>query len=155
MTVHVHGMAIATKCGRTLAQMFTGQPSSAGMHNSGAALINGHLAGTAVHTTCTESILILTRVCNGIRRCTPELNVFCHCCHAMAAAKQLECAECTGNPSPVPANSNFACPSPLDPGDVCSGTCAQGYTGSPQATCQAGGTYSAVAGSCTLIRKSS
>jgi hypothetical protein len=66
----------------------------------------------------------------------------------------LSChAECTGNPGPAPANSAFACPSPAAPGSVCNATCAGGYSGSPYATCQADGTYSAVTGGCLLIGK--
>lgn len=80
----------------------------------------------------------------------------CNCSshrHAMHCCLPVRDAECTENPGPAPANSVFACPSPTTPGSVCNGTCASGYSGSPYATCQADGTYSAVTRECLLIGK--
>jgi hypothetical protein len=62
-------------------------------------------------------------------------------------------AVCTGSP-PQPGHSSFACPSPALPGSVCYATCEAGYAGAPSATYQPDGTYSAVTGSCELIRES-
>jgi hypothetical protein len=71
----------------------------------------------------------------------------------MLCLQCMQCAECTGNPSPVPANATFACPSPALPGAVCNATCDAGYIGNPSATCLADGSYSAVNGTCSLIRE--
>jgi hypothetical protein len=59
-------------------------------------------------------------------------------------------AVCTDSPL-QPGHSSFDCPIPALPGSVCNATCDAGYAGAPSATCQADGTYSAVAGACGLI----
>jgi hypothetical protein len=71
--------------------------------------------------------------------------------HQLLCLQRMQCAECSGNPSPAPTNATFACPSPALPGAVCNATCATGYSGTPAATCLADGTYSAVTGTCSLI----
>lgn len=65
----------------------------------------------------------------------------------------LVLAVCTGNPA-QPDNGSFDCPSPALPGSVCNATCTTGYAGTPSATCQPDGTYSAVTGACELIGES-
>lgn len=58
-----------------------------------------------------------------------------------------------GQPQLSTSPSNLCLPQPGAPGAVCNATCAAGYSGTPFATCLADGSYSAVNGTCTLIRE--
>jgi hypothetical protein len=59
-------------------------------------------------------------------------------------------AVCAGSPS-NPANGVFSCGLTSQPGAVCRATCAEGYTGSPNATCSANSEWQGFQGTCEQI----